>query len=323
MIQIIQLLEERNMAFAFCLNKNEVLVQSAFGLLFQSLEIGSESAVSREDSKLFGLVLERIEGDGEPGATDFRKILEAFVKGRFPRSQRKNSDAYSKAAEVNSRQTKRSVKATVGRLIGSSRSERVSKGSTSVEGSKKAAFGISNTQSLAFNNANGNVSYMQAPLFARSEPSLSPHSTTIEYPQAIRNSLAGIDSTRVNRAHHANSTDWEQLLSNLDNNIYDSIYGGPSIPSLGDYSSNSEEAPCSPTSLWNSHPDLNCTTQMNPPCSTVFGSDGGDDGFDTALVLDAQNQTTFGVPGLTSPAFLGPNNGVDLFEVLDFTANVH
>jgi hypothetical protein len=207
-------------------------------------------------------------------------------------------------------------------LIGSSRSEKVAK-LAAVEGSKKANYGISNTQSLAFNNTNGNVSYMQAPLFARSEPSLSPNSTTIEYPQAIRNSLAGIDSTRVNRNQQSSSTDWEQLLSNLDNNIYDSIYGGPSIPSLGDYSSNSEETPCSPKSLWHSVPDMNCTTQMNPPCSTVFGSDGGEDVFDPTLVLDAQNQSNFNVQGLGSSAFLGPNNGVDLFEGLDFTANVH
>jgi hypothetical protein len=323
MIQIIQLLEERNMAFAFCLNKNEVLVQAAFGLLFQSLEIGSESAVSREDSKLFGLVLERIEGDGEPGAADFRKILEAFVKGRFPRSQRKGSDASSKGAEGGSRQAKRAVKAAVGRLVGNSRTEKLSKVSSTVEGSKKPTFSISNSQSLAFNSSGGNVSYMQAPMFARSEPSLSPNAAALEYPQSIRSSLAGIESTRVNRNSQGKPTDWEQLLSNLDNNIYDSIYGGPSIPSLGDYSSNSEETPCSPNSLWNSLPDLNSTTQMNPPCSTVFGSDGGEDGYDATLVMDSQNQPSFTVAGLGSPAFLNSSNGVDMFEGLDFIAHVH
>ena len=47
-VQIIQLLEERGLGFSLCLNKDEVLVLSGFGLLFQRLTLDPNSKILKE-----------------------------------------------------------------------------------------------------------------------------------------------------------------------------------------------------------------------------------------------------------------------------------
>lgn len=78
-VQIIQLLEERRMSFAFCLNKNEVLLLAGFGLLFQGLDLDRKGKLIQDSQRLLCSVTEILERSGAPGASEFKKIACAMI----------------------------------------------------------------------------------------------------------------------------------------------------------------------------------------------------------------------------------------------------
>lgn len=85
-IQIIQLLEERRMSFSFCLNKNEILILSGFGLLFQGLDLNRHGKLIKGSQRLVCSVIEILERASAPGAGEFKKVacsmisIERFAK---------------------------------------------------------------------------------------------------------------------------------------------------------------------------------------------------------------------------------------------------
>ena len=87
MIQIIQLLKERGMSFSFCLNKDEVLVLSGFGLLFQGLNLDSSSKILKDNNKMVSAVAEILEKSSAPCAPEFRKVAQSFFPAATPKRQ--------------------------------------------------------------------------------------------------------------------------------------------------------------------------------------------------------------------------------------------
>jgi hypothetical protein len=298
------------MAFAFCLNKNEVLLQSAFGLLFQSLEMVSEGVVSREDSKLIAVVTERVETNDLPGAREFRKIVDYLLKDKTLRSHRQSADGgkTSRAEQKQKNTSRRALKVLTARSSppGEKKSEtQVTKRRTTFPHTP------SSSQLSLFRHSSSDTPtvYQQPPLFARSESSLSQSQglSRIAASQTSRrqpvpnldylpfNEKPPISISLANDKDESSPADWEQILSNLDNgpiNIYDTIYGGPGAqpPSLGDYSSLASSSPkimqssnaddamrnssCSPHSLWTPVPDYTANPQVAVPQSVLsFGSD--------------------------------------------------
>lgn len=79
MVQIVQLLEERSMSFSFCLNKDEVLVLSGFGLLFQGLGLESGSKILRDNHKMIGAVVDTLHKSKAPCAQPFERVARSFV----------------------------------------------------------------------------------------------------------------------------------------------------------------------------------------------------------------------------------------------------
>jgi len=73
-IQIIQLLDERRMSFSFCLNRNEALILSGFGLLFQGLELNRQGKLIKDNQRLVCAVIELLERASAPGAAEFKRI---------------------------------------------------------------------------------------------------------------------------------------------------------------------------------------------------------------------------------------------------------
>jgi hypothetical protein len=297
------------MAFAFCLNKNEVLLQSAFGLLFQSLEMGSESAVSREESKPIIRVMERVEANSMAGAREFRKIVDTLLKDKTLRSNRNSTDSgKTSRTEQKQKGTRRSLKALTARLTPPVEKKSVTDGTK-----RRTTFPYtpSSSQLSLFSNSSADTPtvYQQPPLFARSESCLSApqgHSEMTASQTSRRqpvphldylpfNEKTPISISLANDKDESNPADWERILSNLDNgpaNIYDTIYGGPGAqpPSLGDYSSLASSSPkalqsssggdamrnssCSPHSLWTPVLDFSATPQVAVPQSVMsFGSD--------------------------------------------------
>lgn len=79
-IQIVELLEERNMTFSFCLNKTDVLVICGMTLLYQTLALRHDSKLSKEGQKLVNRVIGMLLKAKAPGAQDFKRISGMIVR---------------------------------------------------------------------------------------------------------------------------------------------------------------------------------------------------------------------------------------------------
>lgn len=83
-VQVIQLLEERGLSFSFCLNKDEVLVLSGFGLLFQRLTLDPNSKILKESQKMVTAVVDILTKSAAPCAPEFSKLAKSFLPATEP-----------------------------------------------------------------------------------------------------------------------------------------------------------------------------------------------------------------------------------------------
>ncbi|KAL8637905.1 MAG: hypothetical protein Q9228_004881 [Teloschistes exilis] len=78
-IQIIQLLEERRMSFSFCLNKNELLLLSGFGLLFQGLDLNRRGKLMQDSERLVCSAIAILERNAALGSAEFKQLACAMI----------------------------------------------------------------------------------------------------------------------------------------------------------------------------------------------------------------------------------------------------
>lgn len=78
-VQIVQLLDERGLSFSFCLNKDEVLVLSGFGLLFQRLTLDPSSKILKESQKMATTIVDILTKSNAPCAAEFKKVAKSFL----------------------------------------------------------------------------------------------------------------------------------------------------------------------------------------------------------------------------------------------------
>ncbi|KAK3327528.1 fungal-specific transcription factor domain-containing protein [Cercophora scortea] len=78
-IQIVQLLEERNMSFSFCLNKSDTLILCGMALLYQTLELKQDSKLLKDNEKLANVVIKIVEKIKAPGAYDFKRVAGMLI----------------------------------------------------------------------------------------------------------------------------------------------------------------------------------------------------------------------------------------------------
>lgn len=79
MVQIVELLEERSMCFSFCVNKDELLILSGFGLMFQGLKLEPTSKMLKDNQKMSRAVVHLLHKSRAPCATEFDHVLHAFM----------------------------------------------------------------------------------------------------------------------------------------------------------------------------------------------------------------------------------------------------
>ena len=65
------------MSFSFCLNKNEVLLLSGFGLLFQGLDLDLGRRLMQDSQRLICIVIKSLERSASPSAEGFKKLASA------------------------------------------------------------------------------------------------------------------------------------------------------------------------------------------------------------------------------------------------------
>ncbi|KAI5462564.1 fungal-specific transcription factor domain-containing protein [Mariannaea sp. PMI_226] len=78
-IQIVKLLEERNMTFSFCMNKTDLLVVCGMILLYQVVDLKQDSKLMRDDERLVNSVIKILDKSQVPGALDFKRVASQLI----------------------------------------------------------------------------------------------------------------------------------------------------------------------------------------------------------------------------------------------------
>lgn len=78
-VQILQLLSERGLSFSFCLNKEELLVLSGFGLLYQGLDLDNSSKVLQDNQKMLAVTIAQLDKIKAASASNFRRAVCSFL----------------------------------------------------------------------------------------------------------------------------------------------------------------------------------------------------------------------------------------------------
>ncbi|KAI9813405.1 MAG: hypothetical protein M1827_004079 [Pycnora praestabilis] len=256
-IQVIELLEERRMSFSFCLNKNEMLILSGFGLLFQALESGH--SVNKDTQRLVYAVLNILERRSAQGTMEFMKVMCGMVNGdRSSKSKsppiRKNSinsmPAPSTAPRSALNSTQRRLQSIASRFSFSG-SKSTKQEEPAIRRATVPAMSMTDLGRLSHSRIPRNPSQLSVSS-AQSEPNLpqvNGHRTSIPINDAPRmevpiptpnlDYLPFLDDASTatptpyigqnNKIAVSNPSEWERLLGNIENgqtNIYDTIYGG-------------------------------------------------------------------------------------------------
>jgi hypothetical protein len=304
-VQIVELLDERKLSFSFCLNRNEVLVQAGFGLLFQTLTLAREGKLIKDSNRLVCSVMDMLERGNAAGYAEFRRVGCGIVavprveQMPAPPLSRHNSESNMGAPLDTFRATQKSLKALAARF-----SPSAMKAARLDQEPRRATLpALSPNVGVHANPSSTSLSSIRSePPVARSEPTLSPlsHRASFSMPnkrrpsqptpqqqqQAQRNidylsfasdPLAGY-ALQNNQGikTEVSSSDWERLLSSLDNgqtNIYDTIYGGQPADALVDVAPQSASTDSNVTwspNVWNWG---SYSSEAPPPQSVLSFSD--------------------------------------------------
>lgn len=78
-LQILDLLDERRMNYTFPFNKKELLLSSAFSILWQSIDLDEDSKLVKDNQKSLQLSLTMLSRESQASHTEFQRITSAFV----------------------------------------------------------------------------------------------------------------------------------------------------------------------------------------------------------------------------------------------------
>ncbi|KAJ4993350.1 transcriptional activator protein acu-15 [Stagonosporopsis vannaccii] len=299
-VQIVQLLDERKLSFSFCLNRNEVLVQAGFGLLFQTLNLARDGKLIKDCNRLVCSVMDLLDHGSAAGSGEFRRIGCSMItvpRMGAPTLSRHNSEGSMGAPMDTLRATQRTLKAIAARLSGATKNGR----NDAPEARRATLPALSPIVGVHGNPSSTSLSSIRSePHMARSEPTMSPpthNRASFSIPNKTRPQLTSqpaahrnLDFLSFNNEALTNfslgpacvktevsNADWERLLGSLDGgqtNIYDNIYGGPAAEALLDAGSLSNIAATDSSASWSPGAwDWNSYGTTAPPQSVLSFSD--------------------------------------------------
>lgn len=265
-VQILELLEERCLSYAFCINKSELLVLSGFGLLFETLNVGEDGKLLKDCRRMACAVVKSLERSQSKFAPEFRRAVVTLFSNdsreRLSPTFRHASDDEAQSSTTSFRATQQQLKAIASRFGPMCK---ITKDEPSKH-SHNSAFGLfGNGLARNRNHSALSVSSIHSEPLGNSEMHSSDLlSSPIPYhAQILRRQVAGRRQQNLDYLPFSDDpsgtptyqlplvgyeekseapvspTDWERILSSLDNgqtNIYDSIYGGPNADALVDNS---------------------------------------------------------------------------------------
>jgi hypothetical protein len=336
-VQIVELLDERKLSFSFCLNRNEVLVQAGFGLLFQTLNLAREGKLIKDSNRLVCSVMDMLERGNAAGYNEFRRVGCGIVavprveQMPAPSVSRHNSESNMHAPLDTFRATQKSLKALAARFSPSA--IRATRQDTQ-EPRRATLPAISPNVAMHANASRTSLSSI------RSEPPVAPNKRRPSQPTSQQQQLAAQQQAQRNidflsfandpLASYAlqhnqgiktevSASDWERLLSSLDNgqtNIYDTIYGGPPAdvlldvplsastesnvtwsPNVWNWGSYSSEAPPPQSVLSFSDESLTSGEDFSTGACD-YGSTPGSDRLYPGIMIPGDYENTTGLAGL-------------------------
>lgn len=79
MIQILQLIDERNLGNAFCLNRNELLTVASLGVLFQTLDLKRDSRLLQDSQKVIYNAAEMLDAARCPASSELKRLSHSLT----------------------------------------------------------------------------------------------------------------------------------------------------------------------------------------------------------------------------------------------------
>jgi hypothetical protein len=248
-VQVIQLLEERGLSFSFCLNRDEVLVLSGFGLLFQRLTLDPQSKILKESQKMVSTVVDMLTKSDAPCASEFKKLVGSFIPtneqptiAKCPASQSQSKSKTSRHTSEDSLQatrhhnlhasTKKQLKALASRFTPSTPIKTPEMG----YGDRRATVPTISLHPQA-PQTQSQPSLSPPQIFepvnvSRSEPALSPNSIPIQTPLASARPSAPPQHPSLKprkRSVHTSLTNLDYLSFGNELATQRSVYAVPPI----------------------------------------------------------------------------------------------
>ncbi|KAG6016205.1 hypothetical protein E4U43_004057 [Claviceps pusilla] len=258
-IQITQLLEERNMSFAFCLNKYDLLALCGLTLLYQVAELKQDSKLTRDIERLVNAVIKTLNDAKAPGCVDLAHVARRLVVVDEGQCRRPASRLQKSLSSPRQRRPSKSCLEKMEHCRQQEHVHRMKVSDTtpgveldslprqffdSVEPEPSSTWPDSGMSVPRLENEN------QSPCSSRAMPNLDylslnntpchtePSSpagsrcvkTSATYTSPSAPMTSGHDSASKTAAIFPD--EWEALLGSMDgglNNVYDAIYGGSNL----------------------------------------------------------------------------------------------
>ena len=251
-VQILDLLDERRMNYAFPFNKSELLLTAGFSLLWQCLELPDDSKLVKDNQKSLVLLTAMLTRDSSTAGNEFQVIAESFVNigrrngmAQAPKQTQTNNAAprfleTMPAPGAKPKSARKQLQAIASRFSSFNNSR------VKVPDSPRRATVpcVGPSQSLSpCHRAESTVSLAStrsAPVVPLYTPSKA---RSIDIPSDLNLDYLPIgeedDTTPQNTMPakpQLNESAWEQLLTNIDSghsSIYNGVYGGTSPDDIG------------------------------------------------------------------------------------------
>lgn len=283
MIQVTDLLQERNLSFSFCLNRGDMLALCAMTLLYRVVDLKPSSKLLRDDERLVNGVIKTLDATRAAGSIDLRKIASMLISvegsphpSASPSGQRKSSASSPSSSKSTSSHSRKKSSASPASDSQSPRSKERTRRMTMPE--------VLPSEQL-FDDSQGRHSFdsvasdptltvtdpMMLPQMANSHmlPTMISARPNLDYlslgntPSGSRPATPGrsrqqsvptvvsqtgnvLSNAMAAKMAGVSPSEWEALLGSMDggmNNVYHTIYGGSTLTSEPSMSVKNEWSP--------------------------------------------------------------------------------
>jgi hypothetical protein len=242
-VQILELLDERKMHYAFLMNKTELLLASGFSLLWHCMELSQDSKLARDNQKSLSAFTCLLMQDSPSIAAEFQVVARSLVvaESSSPPSTQSPAQTKSKmmcdrismpAPDLKPKSARRQLQAIASRFSSLTkphqpRSEETPRRATvpTVDPFFMSSHHRTSSQLSLFSTRSLPVSSITSPPLSHPFMEPTPSTVNLDYLSLDENSLPSDLNPRKELAGPA--VDWSQTFQDMDissPNMYDGLY---------------------------------------------------------------------------------------------------